>query len=109
MLEEHSHPIKGLALLFFQEEEAYSGEERYVKQVCIFLSMNPNNAFQESFRLRSNEISPKPVINRVLHSRKQSENNNKRGTNKLMEWNRIELNENLFDETVNGATIGGEI
>jgi len=74
VLEEHSHPIKGLALLFFQEEKAYSGEERYVKQISFFLSMNPNNAFQQSFGFRSNKISPKPVINRMLHSQKQFRN-----------------------------------
>lgn len=67
-------------MLFFQEKEANSGEEGNIEQVSIFLPMNPNNAFQKSFRLRSNEISPKPVINGVL-----------------------------FDETVNGATVGGEI
>lgn len=74
------HPIKGLALLFFQEEKAYSGEERDVEQISFFLSMNPNNAFQQSLGFRSNKISPKPVINRML-----------------------------FDETMNGATIRSEI
>lgn len=75
-----SFPIKGLALLFFHEEEADSSEERYVEQISLLLSVNPNDTIQEPLRLGSNEIRPKPVINRML-----------------------------FDETVNGATVRGEI
>jgi hypothetical protein len=78
LLEEHSHPIKGLALLFFQEEKAYSGEKRYIEQISILLSMNPNNTFQQPLGFRSNEISPKPVINRMLHSQKQIKMNHQR-------------------------------
>lgn len=67
-------------MLFFHEEEADSGEEGYVEQVSLLLSVNPNDTGQEPFRLGSNEIRPEPVINGML-----------------------------FDETVNGTSIRGEI
>ena len=45
--EEHSHPIKSLALLFLHEEEAYGSEEGYVEQVSVLLSMNSDNTLQK--------------------------------------------------------------
>lgn len=75
-----SFPIKGFALLFFHEEKADSGEKGYVEQISVLLSVNPNDTVQEPLGLRSNEIRPEPVINGML-----------------------------FDETVNGAAVRGEI
>jgi len=97
--------------LFFHEEKADGGKEGYVEQISLLLSVNPNDTVQEPLRLGSDEISPEPVINGVLHSQPQPTDAVDRSTNGEG-INRGETEgegRNLFDETVNGTSIGGEI
>jgi len=59
-------------LLLLQQEKADCSEKRNIEKVGVLLLLNSHDTFQTPFRFRRYQISPKPIVNRMLQYRKKN-------------------------------------